>query len=195
AAERYPFPLFNIEVLFDTYVPPGAPISSSRGRIDPGLIQSYQANDLRKGLFFMQTGTNYFFKGTYHQPALFFGIATDEMYLILAECLIRNGRIQPGLSTLDKLLVNRFKTGSYIPAVAADGKQALKIVLEERRKELVMRGLRWMDLKRLNAEGANIMVTRVINNETVNLLPNDPRYALPIPEDIISLTGIAQNER
>ena len=76
-----------------------------------------------------------------------------------------------------------------------DAESALQVVLDERRKELVMRGLRWMDLKRLNAQGANIVVSRGFNGQTVSLLPNDPRYALPIPEDIIQLSGIPQNER
>lgn len=195
SADRYPFALFNPEVIFDIYVAPGTPVASSRARIDPQLIGLYKTNDLRKGLFFTQTGSNYFFKGTYHQPSHFFGIATDEMYLILSECLIRTGQVQAGLAALDKLLVNRFRTGTYIPVVLNDAKAALDLVLQERRKELVMRGLRWMDLKRLNAEGAGIEISRTINGERVVLAPNDPRYALPIPEDIIELTGIPQNER
>ncbi|MET0573451.1 MAG: RagB/SusD family nutrient uptake outer membrane protein, partial [Pedobacter agri] len=92
-------------------------------------------------------------------------------------------------------LVSRFKTGTYRPVVRTDAESALQVVLDERRKELVMRGLRWMDLKRLNAEGANILVSRSFNGQTVSLLPNDSRYALPIPEDIIQLSGIPQNER
>jgi len=194
-ADRYPFVLFNSEVIFDTYAAPGGPVVSSRARINPRIIEAYQPNDLRKTLFFTQTNGNYFSKGTYHQPLLFFGIATDEMYLVLAECLVRAGQVQRGLAVLDKLLVSRFKTGTYRPVVSTDAESALQVVLDERRKELVMRGLRWMDLKRLNAEGANILVSRGFNGQTVSLLPNDPRYALPIPEDIIQLSGIPQNER
>lgn len=195
SADRYPLALFNSEVVFDTYAAPGGPVVSTRARIDPRIIEAYQPNDLRKALFFTQTGGNYFFKGTYHQPLLFFGIATDEMYLTLAECLVRTGQVQQGLAVLDKLLLSRFKTGTYIPVAVPDAQTALKVVLEERRKELVMRGLRWMDLKRLNAEGANIVISRNFNGQTVSLLPNDPRYALAIPEDVIQLSGIPQNER
>lgn len=194
-ADRYPFTLFNSEIIFDTYCPPAAPVNSSRGRISPDLIQSYEPNDLRKMLYFTVTNGNYYFKGTYHQPALFFGIANDEMYLILSECLIRTGKVQMGLSVLDKLLVNRFKTGTYVQKGLLAKEEALSLVLAERRKELVMRGLRWMDLKRLNAEGRNITISRVINGQVTSLNPNDKRYALPIPEDIIQLTGMPQNDR
>jgi CubicO group peptidase (beta-lactamase class C family) len=101
----------------------------------------------------------------------------------------------PSEDILDKLLFNRFKTGTYVPKTLSGQAEALSLVLNERRKELVMRGLRWMDLKRLNAEGRNIMVSRTINGQVVSLNPNDNRYAFPIPEDVIQLTGMPQNER
>lgn len=195
SADRYPFALFNTEVVFDTYAAPGGPVVSSKARIDPNLIQSYQPNDLRKILFFTQTGGHYFFKGTHHQPLLFFGIATNEMYLILAESLVRIGQVQQGMAVLDKLLINRYKTGTYTRIVSNDPESSLESILLERRKELVMRGLRWMDLKRLNAEGRGIVISRQINGITISLPPNDNRYALPIPEDIIALSGIPQNIR
>ena len=57
-----------------------------------------------------------------------------------------------------------------------------------------MRGLRWMDLKRLNKEGANIVLKRVTEDKEYTLLPNSNFYALPIPEDIIQLTGMPRND-
>lgn len=195
ASDRYPFTSFNNETVFATWIPPATIVNSSRGKIVPELIASYQANDLRKGLYFLQTGSFYYFKGTYFQPALFFGIASDEMYLTLAECQIRSGLVDLGMETLNKLLVKRFKTGTFVPLAASDTETALKIVLAERRKELVMRGIRWMDIKRLNAEGRNIVLSRTINGTIYTLQPNDKRYALPIPEDVISLTGMQQNDR
>jgi len=56
-----------------------------------------------------------------------------------------------------------------------------------------MRTLRYTDLKRLNKEGANITLTRFIKGQTYTLLPNDPRYALPIPDDVIQVSGMPQN--
>ena len=58
-----------------------------------------------------------------------------------------------------------------------------------------MRGLRWMDLKRLNEIGAGLTPKRVINNITYTIVPGDLRYALTIPEDIIDETGMLQNPR
>jgi starch-binding outer membrane protein, SusD/RagB family len=56
-----------------------------------------------------------------------------------------------------------------------------------------MRGLRWIDIKRLNKEGAGIVLKRLIGDKTYTLQPNDPRYALPLPADIILNTGMQQN--
>ena len=58
-----------------------------------------------------------------------------------------------------------------------------------------MRGLRFMDIKRLNVVGAEIIMKRLINGEEIILPPNDLRYALAIPEDVIALSRIVQNPR
>jgi hypothetical protein len=52
-----------------------------------------------------------------------------------------------------------------------------------------------MDIKRLNKEGRNIIVKRKIGSDRIELLPNDNRYAWPIPPDIIELSGMKQNPR
>ncbi len=194
-ADRYPVALFNPEVVFATFVPPATIVTSTRAKIVPELLQTYQSDDLRKQVFYLQSGGAYYFKGTYFQPALFFGLASDEMYLTLAECQVRNGKTALGIQTLNKLLVARFKTGTFVPLAAIDKATALNMVLSERRKELVMRGLRWMDIKRLNADGGSIILKRTIGGTVYTLTPNDKRYALPLPEDIIALTGMPQNER
>ena len=59
----------------------------------------------------------------------------------------------------------------------------------------MMRGLSWMDIKGLNKEGANISLTRTINNKVYTLPANDPRFVLPIPDDVIEMSGMAQNSR
>ncbi len=127
---------------------------------------------------------------------MFSGLATDEMFLIKAECLARKGRITESMDLLNGLLIRRWnKTKVYVPYIATGSADALRIVLLERRKELMMRGLRWMDVKRLNKEGANITFTRTLNGKLYQLSPNDLRFALPIPEDVISLSGMEQNKR
>ena len=129
------------------------------------------------------------FKGSYAQSTSvhFSGITTAEMYLVRAECYARKGNKDAALADLNTLLVRRWKAGSFIPVTAATSQDAFNKIMIERRKELLMRSLRWVDLKRLNKEGANIVLKRVENGQTYTLLPNANYYALPIPKDIIDL--------
>ncbi|MBO9635963.1 MAG: RagB/SusD family nutrient uptake outer membrane protein, partial [Chitinophagaceae bacterium] len=171
-------------------------VSSPGCIIDSTLYRSYQSNDLRKTIFFKLNGGLPNIKGTYTGTILTFGgLAVDEVMLIRAECLARNNKLQEAMSVLNTLLRNRWVRGTYIDRIALTRDAALKIILEERKKELVFRGTRWADLKRLNKEGANIQLKRVIKGTTYTLDPGDPRYILPIPPDVILLGGIPQNPR
>jgi len=70
----------------------------------------------------------------------------------------------------------------------------LNKILTERRKELLMRGLRWTDLRRLNKETAfATTLSRIVNGTTYTLPPNDPGYVFRIPLSVINFTGIEQN--
>jgi len=165
------------------------------GHIDSTLYNSYDTNDLRHEAFFMPDNGYGIFKGSYSSSpnVLFTGLATDEIFLIRAECFARMGNTADAMNDLNYLLEKRWRTGTFIPLTASDGIDAIQKILLERRKELLLRGLRWMDVKRLNKEGANISFKRIIAGQTFSLLPNDDRWALPLPDDIIKLTGMPQN--
>jgi tetratricopeptide (TPR) repeat protein len=197
ATLTYPVTRFNSEVLNDNLISPSAPVQINITKTVPELYNQYAANDLRKVIFFRtNTGNTYTFKGSYlGNNGLFGGVAIDEVILNRAECLIRAGDVNNGLKDLNALLVNRYKTGTYVPYVNLSQTDALNLVLLERRKELLMRCLRWTDIKRLNKMGANIVLKRDVNNTIYTLEPNSPRYALPIPEDIIAISGMLQNPR
>jgi tetratricopeptide (TPR) repeat protein len=201
---RTPFSTTNDELIFNTkqvtayglFTPTN---SSSLGKIPASVIALYNANDLRLSIYFAQLpdGSYYRKRGYYGQGNYpFTGLATDEVYLIKAECLARRGQTSIAMDELNQLLVKRYNnTITYVPVTAGSAADALDTVLLERRKELMWRGLRWQDLKRLNMEGANLTLTRMLNGVTYTLPPNDPRYVLPIPDDEIALSGIQQNPR
>lgn len=165
--------------------------------IDQSLLNLYEPNDLRFKIYFLSVNGGYVMNRNYHGEGIypFTGLATDEIYLIKAECAARRGDFNESMSVLNKLLINRFPPSKFIPKQATSVQQAIDIVLAERRKELVWRGSRWEDLKRLNKEGANITITRLLNGITYSLLPNDPKYVFPIPSGEIALSGITQNLR
>lgn len=192
----YPISRFNSEVIMETMIPSTQIVSTPRAKIVKPLYDLYAANDLRKSIFFKTAGLDIQFKGSYEGSiALFGGLATDEMYLIRAEGYARSGNVDQAMADLNRLLLKRWKTGTFVPFTADSPNQAVNMILLERRKELLMRGLRWMDIKRLNKEGAGISLNREINGVFYNLPPNDPRFALPLPEYLIELTGMPQNPR
>lgn len=165
-------------------------------KVNPELYNLYPENDLRKVIYFnVKQDGSYVFKGAHTSYQFCTGVTTAEVMLIIAECNARAGKLIDAANALDKLSVKRWKTGTFIPYAFTDKDQALQIILEERRRELVFRGLRWSDLKRLNRDGANITLTRTINGKVYTLPPNDKRYAIALPEDIVEIANIPQNPR
>lgn len=165
--------------------------------VSDSLKKLYKPNDLRTAIFFKPTsdGRYQFKRGYSGNASKFCGFATDELYLIKSECLAREGKIDQAMDWLNRLLIKRWKSGTFIPYTANNQVDALNQILLERRKELVLRGVRWNDLRRLNKEGRAITLTRIVNGITYTLRPNDPRYALPIPDQEITRSGIVQNPR
>jgi tetratricopeptide (TPR) repeat protein len=191
-------PLISSEMLFYSRLVPYSFDVSSAVFIDSALYRSYADNDLRKVIFFEDNGEEkYYFKGTYTgSDPQFGGGAKDELYLIAAECAARRGAKDDALKLLNDLLVTRFRAGTYKPLQAATADEALRLVIAERRKELVSRGLRWTDLRRLNKDPRfAVTLSRNINGTVITLPPNDNRYVFPIPVEEIRASGIAQNPR
>lgn len=196
------FNAFNNEVIFHA-VTNGNSVAINPfdiGRIDPELCNLYQDNDLRKTVIIAPVGDGSFrFIGNYAggtaSSKLFVGLATDELYLIRAECNARANRVVEAMEDLNILLKNRF-TEPYTDLTAADSDKALTYILMERRKELLMRGLRWTDLRRLNRDTHYAKtLKRIVMGDSYILPPNDIRYTLLIPNEVIVNGIIPQNVR
>ena len=166
-------------------------------KIPLNLYNLFDDNDLRKTVFFKVTPENQIlFTGYYNnQNGSSTAVAVDELYLIAAESYARMNMISDAMNQLNQLLVTRWKSGTFIEFTAGNKEEALEIIRKERRKELLLRGIRWADLKRYNRDGANITISRTVNGKNFILIPNDLRYAIAIPEEIIEIAGIPQNPR
>ena len=197
SASAYPIKNKNVEVLLPTLMSYSPFLATTKAKINNDLYQSYDANDLRKTIFFKPLATGeILFKGNYSgSTTRMTCIATNEVYLNVAEAQAYLDDKTSAMHTLNDLLRTRWKSGTFIELSASSGAQALQIIRAERRKELLFRGLRWADLKRYNREGANISLSKTISGQLFTLPPNDLRYAIAIPEDIIKMTGMPQNPR
>ncbi|MCT1526842.1 hypothetical protein [Sphingobacterium hotanense] len=89
---------------------------------------------------------------------------------------------------------HRYETGHTPNTEQLSGSYLVEYILEERRKELVFRGLKWGDVKRLNKVGADINLERYKEDNTAERLPSgSPKFNLPIPQGIINQTNMEQN--
>lgn len=194
-----PIARFNAEVIYHhTLENYSAFINSNPNLIiDSILYNSYNVNDLRRSIYFKIASGLITRKASYSgRSTPFGGIATDEIYLIRAECYARENDILSAMKDLNTLLITRWVTGTFIPYTATNSAGALTKILTERRKELVFRGLRWADLKRLNKDpNTAITLNRVFNGQNYTLLPNSDLYVFPIPPDEIQLSALQQNPR
>lgn len=166
------------------------------------LIGLYdQQNDLRFELFYVEHGNRRFSVPYDAYRYVMFGdgkyavsgLTTAEILLIRAEMQVRTGSWQEGLQTLDLLRSKRFKAGSYSPVSAGNQQEALRIVLEERRRELPFT-FRMYDIRRFSVNDTpddDVAITRdffdiklsgvdLQSPKTYTVPVGSPLYALPI---------------
>jgi tetratricopeptide (TPR) repeat protein len=182
----------NPEIIFSktlllSYV--GAPLSND-------LLNSFESTDLRYD-YYTIAGTN--FSPTYtgrgygmsrYSPTtgINVGVSVPEMYLISAECYARLGQPQKAVDNLNILRAKRYKTAAAYKVNAATNKEALDLVLIERQKELIGRGFRWFDQRRLNLDPVyRKTYTRVFKTASYTLEPNSDGYVFPINQNYIDL--------
>ncbi|MFB2118843.1 RagB/SusD family nutrient uptake outer membrane protein [Parapedobacter sp. 2B3] len=200
STQPFPIPFLNEEVIFQAAQAGDILANNNNYLVDTTLYELYGQNDLRKDFFFRTAELGNHFKGTYMGASpginVFGGIATDEVYLIRAECFARLGNSAAAMADLNELLENRWVSGTFVPLTATTPGDALERILIERRKELLFRGLRWSDLRRLNKDPKfEKTLVRLLDQDTFTILPNSSKYVFPIPQAVIDATGMEQNQR
>lgn len=188
----YPVLVQNPEVIFSKtllFTYNGAPLSTE-------LLNSFESNDLRYNYYTIAgtsfvptyTGRGYGINTYSYTNGINIGVSVPEMYLISAECYARLGQTQKAVDNLNILRAKRYKTGTAYQVSAATSKDALNLALIERQKELIGRGFRWFDQRRLNLDPAfQKTYTRVFKTVTYTLAPNSDGYVFPINQNYIDL--------
>ncbi|GAB2613626.1 RagB/SusD family nutrient uptake outer membrane protein [Belliella aquatica] len=196
-ASLFSFNLENPEIIFYNEMLTYSWGASTLSFVNPEIYDMYAEDDLRKRVFFRNRGFGNNFLGNYTGGIrMFTGLANNEIMLNRAESLARLGEESLAVEQLNSLLEKRFEQGTFEGIDLTGTNSVLELILKERRKELIFRGIRWADLKRLNTEPALAQtLRRVIMGEEYILEPNSPRYVLPIPPQEINQSGIEQNLR
>ncbi len=204
----FPFAAFNEETIYFASVGNAITTIQYYADVPAPVYNLYQDGDLRKQLFFFEKAPGRIgFRGNYAGMDFgsFIGPTVGELYLIKAECLIRKGDRSMGLEALKHLLENRWKKDEngisrFKMPDFSDNDSALRFVLEERRKEMIFRGARWADLRRLNLDPNYAQTLRrelKINGESkvFTLPPGDKRYTYCLPDKVIQQSGVPQTLR
>ncbi|RAJ08466.1 SusD-like starch-binding protein associating with outer membrane [Chitinophaga skermanii] len=183
--------------------------------ISKEMYESFGASDTRGLAFFSTTapavqvgaGTAAFIKLPTGNSRFCYntvGIKTTEMYLTLAECFAREGNVNAALQNLDEVRKKRILPQGYQASNASTPADAMKLILTERRKELLFGFNRFWDQRRLGNDPANaITVVRkfpVVNTAvpqvTYTIPPNSPLYILPFDKSVIlNNPNIQQNAK
>lgn len=199
-----PFEIMNPETIFLAYNTDLTILNAKRANVDSTLFGLYDDGDLRKTIFFnKKTDGTIGFKGNYagfYNSSFFCGLAVDEIFLIKSECLARKGELNMAKATLEVLLNKRFAKEYVFPSALKSQDEVLTYILQERRKELIFRGVRVSDLKRLNRDQKfqKTLVRKIVRDgmeKSYTLPPNNLRYQILIPQDVVQITGMLQNPR
>lgn len=198
-----PFLIFNEEVIFHaTMFGTSQVFYRNRAKVAKELFDTYDETDLRRTVFYSpQADGTFSFKGDYSGSSTsglpFYGIATDEIYLIKAECAARLEKNELALTYLNDFMRKRYDNDAFKAFNINDPLVILDKTIDERKKQLAFRGgVSWRDLRRLNRdERYRKKLIRQIGEDIYTLEPNDKRYAFLIPVSVVQMSGIQQNER
>lgn len=194
----YSFEVFNPEVIHHQRQYTATHTSNAENFVNPDLVSLYDSGDLRLNFFFEPSGTDdrLNFRGNYTGDFYFFGgMAADEVVLNLAESAFRVGKEEEALEAVNYLLEHRMPAG-FEGLSGLSGNSLMNRIVEERRKELAYRTIRWLDLKRYNFyPELKVTLERRYNEEVGTLPPGDTRYTFLIPPAEMNLNPMEQNVR
>ncbi|HEU0126155.1 MAG TPA: RagB/SusD family nutrient uptake outer membrane protein, partial [Flavobacterium sp.] len=189
----------NVEVLSYMYMTGYNEMNFAQSYIiSPELRTLFGTNDGRFNLFFNSTSTTNLDQGSgtaywATQYTRFFyptvGMKTTEVYLMQAECLARQDKLNEAVAVLNTLRAKRILSGTVNLTVPATRKETMNLVINERRKELLLGFNRFFDLKRLNTETEYAktvtrvfpIVNKTVPQKTYTLQPNSRLYIIPFP--------------
>ncbi|MBD1423752.1 RagB/SusD family nutrient uptake outer membrane protein [Sphingobacterium chuzhouense] len=201
---RYPLEVGkNTEIIYHAAsISTGHFVANASTHANPELYSLYDENDLRKRAYFESGNIGMKFRGYYHgrMADYFAGLATDEMYLIKAECAARRRDIETGSFYLNELRRHRYEKEYFEVLSFTTDMELLTEIIEERRRQLVCRGIRWLDLRRLNRdENFAQSIYRELDRDGEQIIyelkPNSLRYVFLIPTMAVEIGRYEQNPR
>lgn len=122
------------------------------------------------------------------------GLKLSEAYLMAAECYARKGDKDNALKYVNDLRKNRLIKKYYADLTATDATEAMKIVREERKRELLFTSNGFFDMRRFCTE-FNETLTREFDGKIYTLKPTSHLLTYPFPVAAIQNSNLIQNSK
>jgi starch-binding outer membrane protein, SusD/RagB family len=167
-------------------------------QLSAGILSLLDTKDIRYKLFVQPgskvnpafTGSAFWPRNRINGNAVDYaavGLTVPDVWLTRAECYARAGDKDKAIQMVNDLRKLRFAAADYADLTAIDAADALRIVIEERRREFFGRGMRWFDMKRLNKDAQFAKsFSRMFDGKTYTLEPNSNAYVFPIAPLLIA---------
>lgn len=137
---------YNIMLITFALYPPMA-------YVKPEFMALYEQSDLRRAFFhnvdYSGSTTWPYYRRIQHMVYTLAGDMAD-LYLMLAECKARTNDLSGAKSDLFTLRKNRMpETDASVPDNIDSKEKLIRFVIDERKREFMMAGTRWFDMRRL----------------------------------------------
>ena len=208
-------------------------------RMSNSLYNAFETNDLRRSRWIWKSGSfqgvimqedahenfttpldptaaNYYYYGytAYQMGKQFpisslFWLRSAEAYLNLAEAEAYLGDEEAARQAVNALRTHRFPVGAVNALITSSGSQLVSDLRQERRRELMLQGQRWFDLRRYRVCAVQPEKIRIVHNYTYYeergsskpiethrfvLTEDDASWTQPIPQEVLDFnTGMENN--
>lgn len=174
-------------------------------KVSPEMTALFTPHDARYNLLYDSTNATWLDIGShsaywkwkytqYFYPSV--GIQVPEVYLMLSEAMARSGDLTGAMETLNTLRGKRITDATEAQlATPATEVEVVKLIIDERRRELALGFNRFWDLKRFNQEAAYAktvvrkfpLVSTSVPQQTYVLPPDSRLYVIPFPQNVLKL--------
>lgn len=114
-----------------------------------------------------------------------YGLTSEQLHYVAAECLIRTGKVEEGLALVDE--VRKLRVENCQPSVAATEAEAMQLLQKAKMVEQFGTPFNFFDRKRWNSESAyrKTITHRLGTFGTYSLQPESPLWVMPFPVNAV----------
>lgn len=131
------------------------------------------------------------------------GIKLSEVYLMAAECYARKGKPSDAMKYLNDLRRCRIRTKNFTELTAATSDEAMQLVRDERKRELLFTVNGFFDMRRFCTEFDETLTRQLYKSNngllgeerTVTLSPGSHLLTYPFPVSAMQNSNLIQNSK